>query len=124
MGHTWDVLQRAEALRRAQREREQAGGDIVEGATAVQLAEDLAALRVSVHALEDRIELELGGLQDELRQALTKSGEETASRGRAALERLLGELSPLRDASRRLEKRVNWLVAFASVASALLLFRC
>lgn len=129
MGQTWDVLQRADALRQEKLERERTGRDAAEGdATAVRLAEglaeDLASLRVSVHALEDRVELELRGLQDELRQAIAKSNDQSASRERAAQERLLDELGQTRDASRRIEKRVNWLMAFATVASALMLFRC
>src|SRR6266850_1348685 len=100
LGNTWDSLVQADRKRSAERV----------GAIE-QLTEDVAALRVTVHSLEDRVGLELGALQDDLRQAIAKAQDQTASRERAAEERLHAQLGWLAQASQRGERRINVLIA-------------
>jgi hypothetical protein len=116
LGSTWD------ALKHAEQERELAK---VEGARAIaQLGEDVAGLHVSVHALEDRVGLEIGALSDELRQAIAKAQELNASRDRATEERLQVQLGWLAAASQRGERRINALIAVTAFAALIWLLRC
>jgi hypothetical protein len=116
------VSETFEALKRAERNREQA--EAAHAAAFEQLVEDISALRVTVHSLEDRVELDVGGLLDELRQALAKADELAASRSRAAEERLLMRVGWLVQASERAERRLNVLVAVMAVAALFWLLRC
>ena len=109
-----------DALRQAERDREKAGA----AAALDALAEDIAALRVAVHALEDRVELELGGLHDELRQALAKADDAAASRSRLSEDRLLSRLSWIVQAAARSERRLNAVAVLAGFGALLALVRC
>ena len=111
-----------EALKRAEQDRQQA--ESAKADALVQLGEDVAALRVAVHSLEDRVELETGGLSDELRQAIAKAEDLAAVRGRAAEERLHAEIGWLAYSFERVERRTNALIALAGFAALVLLFRC
>lgn len=116
MGSTW------EALRRAEHERNEAVA--TRQAALDQLTEDVAALRVTVHALEDRVELELGGLSDDLRQAIAKAEDLAASRARGAEERLIHRLGWLTESAARGERRLNAIAAGVGLVALLALFRC
>jgi hypothetical protein len=113
LGTTWDALVQGDRNRL----RDTVGA--IE-----QLTEDVSALRVTVHSLEDRVELELGAVQDEVRQAIAKSDELSAGRARAAEERLLNHLGWLAQASARTERRLNVLTGVAAFAALVWLFRC
>ena len=117
-----DVSATFDSLKRAERDREQA--EAVRTAALEGLAEDIAALRVTVHALEDRVELEIGGLHDELRQALAKLDDAAASRSRAGEERLLTRLGWLVQSSQRGERRLDVVLALAAVGVLISLLRC
>ena len=116
MGTTW------EALRRAEQERNEAAA--AQSGALDQLAEDIAALRVTVNSLEDRVELELGGLSDDLRQAIAKAEDLSASRSRATEERLITRLGWVTEASAHGERRLNAVVALVAFTALLTLFRC
>jgi hypothetical protein len=116
VGSTWD------ALRRSEQERNESAA--AQAGALEQLAQDIAALRVTVHSLEDRVELELGGLSDDLRQAVAKADDLAASRGRAAEERLINRLGWLTQASARGERRLNAVAALVGFTALLVLFRC
>jgi hypothetical protein len=116
LGSTWEALKRAEQDRS---EASAAHGDALE-----QLAQDIAALRVSVHSLEDRVELEMGALTDDVRQSLAKAGDLAAGRERAVEERLINRLGWLTQASQRGERRQNAIGALVGLIALLLLFRC
>jgi hypothetical protein len=111
-----------ESMRRAERDREQA--EAVRVAALEGLAEDIAALRVTVHALEDRFELELGGLRDELRQAIAKADDAAATRTRAAEERVVTRLGWLVQSSHRGERRLNAAIALVVFGALISLLRC
>ncbi len=116
MGSTWD------ALRQAEQDREHTK---TEGARALtQLGEDVAGLRVTVHALEDRVGHELGALSDELRQAIAKAQDQSASRARAGEDRLHVQLGWLAESSQRGERRINALLAVIGCAALVWLLRC
>ena len=89
-----------------------------------ELVEDIAALRVTVNSLEDRVELELRGLSDDLRQAIAKADDLSASRGRAAEERLAHWFGWMTESSARGERKLNAIAAVVGIASLLVLFRC
>jgi len=116
VGSTWD------ALRRAEQERSESAA--AQHGAFEQLVEDIAALRVAVHSLEDRVELELGGLSDDLRQAIAKTDDLAATRGRSSEERLFHRLGWLTEASARGERRLNAIAAVVGFTSLLVLFRC
>ena len=116
MGSTWD------ALRRADQERTDAAA--TQQGALEQLTEDIAALRVTVHSLEDRVELELGGLSDDLRQAIAKASDLSASRGRVVEESLIHRLGWITEASARGERRLNAIAALVGLVVLLTLFRC
>jgi hypothetical protein len=123
MGRSFDALLRAE------RERgEKPTGDALSSEDLIHWGEDLAALRVSVHALEDRIELELPALHDELRQTLAKAvqaaGEAGSARDRAAEDRLGREIALLRFDVERLTRRVGWAIAAIGAAALFAVARC
>jgi hypothetical protein len=111
-----------DALRQAERERGQA--EAARAAAFEQLIEDIAALRVTVHSLEDRFELEVGGLHDELRQAVAKLDDGAASRARLAEDRLLSRLNWIVSASQRAERRLSAVAALAGAGALLALLRC
>jgi hypothetical protein len=111
-----------DALKRAERDREQA--ESARAGALEQLSQDISALRVTVHALEDRIELELGGLQDEMRQAIAKVGDLAANRSRAAEDRVVAQFGWLTQESQRSGRRLDVLTALAGLAATVLLFRC
>ena len=120
MGSTWDALRRAEEDRSetvARRNAEQV-------AHLERLIEDVSAARVTVHALEDRIDLELRALRDELPQSIAKIAELSASRARVAHEELRGEIAALADASWRLARRWNAIAALIALAVLARLFHC
>jgi len=116
VGSTWDALKRAEQDRSVA-SAEQTG--LLE-----QLAQDIAALRVTVHSLEDRVELDLGGLSDDLRQAIAKADDLSASRARTSEERLVQRLGWITETSARGERRLNAITALAGITALLVLFRC
>jgi uncharacterized coiled-coil protein SlyX len=116
VGSTWDGLKRAE------QEREEAVA--AQSRALEQLSQDIAALRVTVHSLEDRVELEMGGLQDDLSQAIAKAGDLSASRERGLEERLINRLGWLAQASQRGERRLNLVTALVGLLALLLLLRC
>jgi hypothetical protein len=116
VGSTWD------ALKQAEQERELAKAEAVRAIA--QLGEDVSGLHVSVHALEDRFGLELGALQDELSQTIAKAQELTASRDRAAEERLQVQLGWLAASSQRGERRINALIGVTGFAALVWLLRC
>jgi hypothetical protein len=123
MGHSFDALLRAE------RERgEKSGATGLTAEALVHWSEDLAALRVSVHALEDRIELELPALHDELRQSVAKAvqtaGEATVARERAGEAQLGREIALLRFEVERLTRRAGWAIAAVGTVALLVLARC
>ena len=111
-----------EALKRAERDREQA--EAARAAAFEQLAEDVASLRVTVHALEDRVELEMGALHDELRQALAKADDAAASRARVTEDRLITRLNWIVQATLRSERRLTAVAALAGAGALLALLRC
>jgi hypothetical protein len=111
-----------DALRQAERDREQAGTSVASAFD--QLAEDVAALRVTVHALEDRVELELGGLHDELREALAKLDDAAASRSRLSEDRVLSRLGWIVQAEQRSERRLNAVAVLAGLGALIALVRC
>ena len=111
-----------DALKRAERDRGQA--EAARASALEQLVEDVAALRVTVHALEDRVELEIGGLQDELRQALAKADDLAASRSRLTEDRVLTRLGWLVQALERGERRLNLLTGAAAFAALVWIVRC
>ncbi len=112
MGSTWEAFKRSELERVAAVER----AESERNAHLEHLAEDVAAARVSIEALEDRVELELHAFQDELRQSLAKAAELSASRARDAYEQLRGELAALTDASWRLGRRWNVVAVLVGIA--------
>jgi predicted nucleotidyltransferase len=120
VGTTW------EALKRAERDRTEAGAraQAEQIAHLERLAQDISAARVSVHALEDRIELELNALRDELPQNIAKLAELSANRARIAHEDLRGEIAALADASWRLGRRWNAVAALIGFAVLVQLLRC
>jgi hypothetical protein len=116
VGSTWD------ALRRAEQERNEAA--VAQSGALDELSEDLAALQVSVHSLEDRIELELGGLADDVRQSIAKARDLATSRGNAVEERLIAQLGWVTEATARGERRLNAILALVAFTALLVLFRC
>ena len=120
MGSTWDALKRAEQ----DRTEAAARADAEQIAHLERLAQDVSAARVSIHALEDRVELELNGLRDELPQSIAKLTELSASRARVAHEELRGEIAALADASWRLGRRWNAVAALIGLAVLAWLFSC
>ena len=123
VGSTW------EALKRADQERTEAAARTEAGQAASlehldHLAQDVAAVRVSIGALEDRVELELHALRDELRQNLAKDAELAASHARVAHEELRGEIAALADASWRLGRRWNAVAALVGLAVLARLLHC
>ena len=116
MGSTWDALRRAEEGRNEAISAQQGALE--------QLAEDIAALRVTVHSLEDRVELEIGGLSDDLRQAIAKAGNLPASRDGAVDATVVQRLGSLAEAAARGERRLNAIAALIALAVLLALFRC
>ena len=116
MGSTWD------ALRRAEQERNEAAEE--QSGALEQLTQDIAALRVTVHSLEDRLELELGGLSDDVRQVIAKADDLSAARGRAAEERLTSQLGWLTQASASGRRRLDAIAAVVGFTALLVLFRC
>lgn len=113
MGSTWEALKRAELERAGVVGR--AGAE--RNAPLEHLAEDVAATRVSVEALEDRVELEFHAFQDEVRQSLAKAAELSASRARDSHDQLRGELAALTDASWRLARRWNVVAVLIGIAA-------
>ena len=111
-----------DALKRAEQDRKQA--ETAKADALAQLGEDVAALRVTVHSLEDRVELEMGGLSDELRQSIAKGQDLAASRGRAVEERLVHQLGWLTEASARGERRLNVVTGLVALTALVVLFRC
>jgi len=79
---------------------------------------------VTVHSLEDRLELELGGLSDDLRQAIAKAEDLSARGGRAVEERLIHRLDWITEASARGERRLHAVAALTGFTALLVLFRC
>jgi hypothetical protein len=116
VGTTWD------ALRRAEQERSELVA--TRSAALEELVEDIAALRVTVNSLEDRVELELRGLSDDLRQAIAKADDLSASRGRGAEERLANWFAWMTESSARGERKLNAVAAVVGLTSLLVLFRC
>jgi hypothetical protein len=116
VGSTWD------ALKRSEQERNDAAA--IQSGALEQLVEDIAALRVTVNSLEDRVELELGGLSDDLRQAIAKADDVAATRRRAVEERLNSQFDWLTQASARGERRLNAVAAVVAFTALLVLFRC
>jgi hypothetical protein len=116
VGSTWDALRRAEQDRNEALSAQQGALE--------QLGEDIAALRVTVHSLEDRVELEIGGLSDDLRQAIAKAGSLPTSRDGAADATIVQQLGALSDAAARGERRLNAIAALLVLATLLTLFRC
>jgi hypothetical protein len=116
LGSTWDALKRAEQSR--------SEATTTQSGLLEQIAEDIAALRVTVHSLEDRVELELGGLSDDLRQVIAKAEDFATTRGRAAEERLGHHVDWLAQASARSEHRLNAVLAVTGVTALLVLVRC
>jgi hypothetical protein len=120
VGSTW------EALKRAEQDRTEASARVdAEQITYLErLVQDVSAARVSIHALEDRVELELNTLRDDLRQNLAKTAELSESRARAAHEELRSEVAALADASWRLGRRWNAVAALIGLAVLARLFHC
>jgi hypothetical protein len=120
VGETW------EALKRAEQECSEAGAraQAEQIAYLERLTQDVSAARVSIHALEDRIELELGALRDELPQNIAKLAEQSANRARVTHEELRSEIAALADASWRLGRRWNAVVALIGLAALVQLLRC
>jgi hypothetical protein len=116
VGSTWD------ALKRSEQERNDAAA--IQSGALEQLVEDIAALRVTVNSLEDRVELELGGLSDDLRQAIAKADDVAATRRRAVEERVNSHFDWLTQASARGERRLNAVAAVVAFTALLVLFRC
>jgi hypothetical protein len=77
-----------------------------------------------VHSLEDRVELELGGLSEDLRQAIAKAGDLSASRGRAVEERLIHGIGWLTETSVRGERRLDAIAVVVAFTALVTLFRC
>lgn len=127
MGRTWDALRRADRARseRPRGESERSPRDPFAGARdPIRWTEELASLEVSVHALEDRLELELGGLRDELRETLAKAHEQAGTGERAAREEFRAEAIAVRRTNDRVELRLRWLlIAVAGLALVVLLAR-
>jgi hypothetical protein len=115
VGSTWDALKRSE--------QERSDAVVAQSGALDELAQDIAALQVSVHSLEDRIELELGGLSDELRQSIAKARDLAASRGSSVEERLIAELGWVTEASARGARRQNAILALVALTALLALFR-
>jgi len=129
MGRTW------EALRRAERERDfeleglegldefegvggsEGGEGASDEAPLTFLEEELASVQVSIHAVEDRLELELGALRDELREGLAKAREHNPAAESASADRLRREIAALHASSQRVEQRTRWTL-FAVIATA------
>jgi hypothetical protein len=120
VGTTWDALKRAEQDRTEAAARAQAE----QIAHLERLAQDVSAARVSIHALEDRLELELNALRDDLPQHIAKLAELSASRARVAHEELRGEIAALSDASWRLGRRWNAVAALIGLVVLARLFSC
>jgi chromosome segregation ATPase len=116
VGSTW------EAIRRAEQERNESAA--AQSGALEQLTEDIAALRVTVHSLEDRLELELGGLSDDVRQVIAKADDLSAARGRAAEERLTNQLGWLTQATASGRRRLDAITALVAFTALLALFRC
>jgi hypothetical protein len=120
MGRTW------EALRRAEHERANDGETVEESAServdeqplSLWMEEELASIQVALHALEDRLELELGALRDELREGLAKAREQTAAPETVSSDRLRREIASLHAAAERIERRTRWTL-FAVIATGL-----
>src|SRR5262249_41757681 len=120
VGATW------EALKRAEQERTEAGARAQSEQIAhlERLAQDVSAARVSIHALEDRIELELNALRRDLPQNIAKLAELSANRSRVAHDELRSEIAALADASWRLGRRWNVVAALVGFAVLVQLLRC
>lgn len=117
-----------QALLRAQRERE-AAHDLEPPESRPEtesrlLLEDVAALRVSVDALEDRIELELPAFQAELRETIAKAAQSSARSHPSADQPSRADLPALRAGVERIERSLRWLLALAAIVSGLALLRC
>jgi hypothetical protein len=120
VGGTWEALKRAEQ----DRAEASARADAEQITHLERLVQDVSAARVSIHALEDRVELELNTLRDDLRQNLAKTAELSESRARAAHEELRSEVAALADASWRLGRRSNAVAALIGLAMLARLFHC
>jgi len=120
LSSTWDALKRAERERLAAPER----AETQQIAHLDQLMQDVAAAQLSIHALEDRVEVELQAFQDGLRHSLAKNAEIAASRARADHEELRGEIAALADASRRLGRRWNAVASLIGLAVLARLLHC
>jgi hypothetical protein len=120
VGSTWDALKRAEQ----DRTEAVACAEAEQTTHLERLVQDVSAARVSIHALEDRVELELNALRDELRQNLAKTSELSESRARAAHDELRGEVAALADAAWRLGRRWNAVAVLIGLAVLARLFHC
>jgi hypothetical protein len=120
VGTTWEALKRTEQ----ERNDAVARGETERTAQLERLVQDVSAACVSIHALEDRIELELTALRDELPQTIAKLSELSASRAKVAHEELRGEIAALADASWRLGRRWNAVAALIGVAVVVRLLSC
>jgi hypothetical protein len=123
MGRTWEALRRAERERDSEDSEGLAGseggeGVIDEAPLSLWLEEELASVQVSLHAVEDRLELELGALRDELREGLAKAREHNPAAESASADRLRREISALHAAAQRVERRTRWTL-FAVIAIGL-----
>lgn len=145
MGRTWEALRRAERERDDEIEElaeiaETAGFEPSEGADgprgaegvsgtideeplSLWLEEELASLQVSLHAVEDRLELELGALRDELREGLAKAREHSpAAAESGSADRLRREIAALHAAAERVERRTRWTLYAVLATGAAALF--
>ncbi len=122
MGKTWEALCRADRERqerevRQGREEREAALPPTAGSEAVQrVLEDLATIQVAVHALEDRLESELAGMNDEVRETVTKLCEQMAAQQRNASDARQAELARLEGVTERVVRGVRWgLIALGLV---------
>jgi hypothetical protein len=124
MGRTYEALLRAE---RARVEVGHSSAAALSSETIAEWTEDLAALRVAVYALEDRMERELPALVDELREAIGKAEraarEQAGGCERAPESRLDQELAGVRAGIEQLERH-GWRLAGLVCALAVLVVLC
>jgi hypothetical protein len=120
VGTTWEALKRSEQERNDTVARNEAERT----AHLERLVEDISAACVSIHALEDRVQLELSSLRDELPQTIAKLSELSASRAKVAHEELRGEIAALSDASWRLGRRWNAVAVLIGIAVVVRIFSC